>query len=127
MCRSTGRLAKAGAATTGDAMNNGGIAQYLELIGVPERPPATCPFDPGLAPAVLISHLAQSAHLMLSLKISMACWMIAEESETRLKVAAARAAGVPTNTGGGPYEVALAQGRLAEYLELCADIGFDGI
>src|SRR5438093_13616258 len=57
----------------------------------------------------------------------MACWMIAKESTTRLQVAAARAAGVPTNTGGGPYEVALAQGRLAEYLELCGDIGFDGI
>jgi phosphosulfolactate synthase len=103
------------------------FAHYLDLIGVRELAPATCPFDPGVAPALLASHLEQSAHLMLSLKISMACWMIAEESATRRKVSAARAAGVPTNTGGGPYEVALAQGRLAEYLDLCGDVGFDGI
>ena len=57
----------------------------------------------------------------------MACWMIAEHSATRRKVAAARTAGVPTNTGGGPYEVAVAQGRLNEYIDLCADVGFDGI
>jgi phosphosulfolactate synthase len=80
-----------------------------------------------VAPAVLISHLEQSAHLMLSLKISMACWMIATESATRQKVAAARSAGVSTSTGGGPYEVALAQRRLPEYLDLCGDIGFNGI
>jgi phosphosulfolactate synthase len=103
------------------------FAEYLDLIGVRELARATCPFDPGVAPAVLASHLEQSAHLMLSLKISMACWMIAEESATRQKVAAARAAGVPTNTGGGPYEVALAQGRLPEYLDLCAEVGFGGI
>jgi phosphosulfolactate synthase len=103
------------------------LADYLDVIGVRELPPATCPFDPGVAPAVLVSHLEQSAHLMLSLKISMACWMIATESATRQKVAAARAAGVPTSTGGGPYEVALAQRRLPEYLDLCGDIGFNGI
>lgn len=76
---------------------------------------------------MLISHLEQSAHLMLGLKISMACWMIANESATRRKVAAAQAAGVPTSTGGGPYEVAVAQRRLPEYLDLCRDIGFDGL
>lgn len=108
-------------------MESSRLAEYLELTGVRELPPATCPFDPGLAPAVLISHLEQSAHLMLSLKLSMACWMIATESATRQKVAAARAAGVPTSTGGGPYEVALAQRRLPEYLDLCGDVGFNGI
>jgi phosphosulfolactate synthase len=87
----------------------------------------TCPFDPGGAPVVLESYLEQSAHLMLSLKISMACWMIAEESATRRKVSAARKAGVRVSTGGGPYEVAIAQRRLPAYLDLCADIGFDGI
>src|SRR5205823_2912756 len=30
-------------------------------------------------------------------------------------------------TGGGPYEVAVAQGRLEAYLDVCADVGFDGI
>ena len=108
-------------------MHGSRLAGYLDVIGVRAPSPATCPFDPGVAPAVLEGHLEQSAHLMLSLKISMACWMIADESATRRKVASARTAGVPTQTGGGPYEVALAQGRLAEYLDLCLEIGFDGI
>jgi phosphosulfolactate synthase len=101
--------------------------EYLKQIGVRTLAPATCPFDPGVAPVELESHLEQSSHLMLSLKISMACWMVADERATRRKVAAARAAGVRTNTGGGPYEVAVAQGLLPAYLELCADVGFDGI
>jgi phosphosulfolactate synthase len=100
---------------------------YLKEIGVSQLPPLTCPFDPGGAPVVLQSHLEQSAHLILSLKISMACWIIAEESATRYKVAAAHRAGVRVTTGGGPYEVAIAQRRLPAYLDLCADIGFDGI
>jgi phosphosulfolactate synthase len=100
---------------------------YLKNIGVRDLAPASCPFDPGVAPVVLESHLQQSAHLMLSLKISMACWMIADQSATRRKLSAARAAGVPAGAGGGPYEVAVAQGQLSAYLELCADVGFDAI
>ena len=100
---------------------------YLRDLGVPVLPRATYPFDPGVAPVVLESHLEQSAHLMLGLKVSMACWMVADEAATRRKVAAARAAGVQANTGGGPYEVALAQGRLHAYLDLCADVGFSQI
>lgn len=105
----------------------GAFDRYLRNLGVREPAPAIYPFDPGVAPVVLESHLDQSAHLMLGLKISMACWMIADENATRRKVAAARAAGVPANTGGGPYEVAIAQGRLHAYLDLCADVGFDVI
>jgi phosphosulfolactate synthase len=100
---------------------------YLRELGVRELAPATSPFDPGVAPVVLQSHLEQSAHLMRSLKISMACWIVAEESATRAKVAAAHAAGVRVSTGGGPFEVAVAQGRLPAYLDLCADVGFDAI
>jgi len=88
--------------------------RYLELIGVPRMPALTSPFDPGYDPATLASHLEQSGHLISILKISMACWMVARESATRAKVAAARAHGVRTVTGGGPFEVAVAQGRLAE-------------
>ena len=99
--------------------------RYLELIGVPRMPALTSPFDPGYDPATLASHLEQSGHLISILKISMACWMVARESATRAKVAAARAHGVRTVTGGGPFEVAVAQGRLAEYLDLCAAMGFD--
>jgi phosphosulfolactate synthase len=96
---------------------------YLRQIGVAELPSLTSPFDPGYDPATFESHLDQSAHLMSILKISMACWMIADERATRGKIAAAKAHNVPTVTGGGPFEIAVSQGKLAEYLDLCADIG----
>jgi len=60
---------------------------------------------------------------MATLKISMACWQIANEEATRRKIAAARAHNVPTVTGGGPFEVAAAQGQLEAYLDLCAGLG----
>lgn len=101
--------------------------EYLRLIGVPELPPLTSPFDPGYDPVTLESHLDQSSHLMASLKISMACWQIANEAATRRKIAAARSHNVPTVTGGGPFEVAIAQGQLEAYLDLCADLGITRI
>jgi phosphosulfolactate synthase len=101
--------------------------EYLTLIGVPEMPPLTSPFDPGYDPATLESHLEQSSHLMAILKISMACWMVAKEDSTRRKVAAAIRHRVPTVTGGGPFEIAVAQDCLPAYLDLCADIGFTRI
>ena len=96
---------------------------YLAAIGVQDMPPRTSPFDPGYDPATLISHLEQSAHLIASLKISMACWMVANETATRRKVQAARRLNVPVCTGGGPFEIAVAFGKLPEFLDLCADIG----
>ena len=101
--------------------------EYLRLIGVPELPPLTSPFDPGYDPVTLESHLDQSSHLMASLKISMACWQVANESATRHKIAAARSHNVPAVTGGGPFEVAVAQGQLEAYLDLCADLGITRI
>jgi phosphosulfolactate synthase len=100
---------------------------YLRRLGAPEPVPATTPLDPGYDPVTLEAHLEQSGHLMAGLKISMACWLIAEEQSTRRKVAAARRQGVPTVTGGGPFEIALTQGELPAYLDLCADIGFDRV
>src|SRR5260370_22222862 len=100
---------------------------YLKLIGVPEMPPLTSPFDPGYDPATLESHLEQSSHLMSILKVSMACWIVAKEDATRRKVAAAAKYRVPTVTGAGPFEIAVAQDRLPAYLDLCADIGFTRI
>lgn len=97
--------------------------QYLRLIGVAELPPLTCPFDPGYDSVTVESHIEQSAHLIASLKISMACWQIANENATRRKIAAARKHNVPVVTGGGPFEVAVAQGQLEAYLDLCADLG----
>lgn len=98
-------------------------SDYLKRIGVPEIAPATSPFDPGYDPVTLEGHLDQSSHLMSILKISMACWMVANEKATRRKIAAAKRYGVPTVTGGGPFEVAVAQGELPAYLDLCADVG----
>src|SRR5215472_7134652 len=99
------------------------LEDYLQRIGVQPLPPSTSPFDPGYDPLTLEGHLQQSAHLMSILKISMACWIIAGEAATRSKIAAARHHRVPTVTGGGPFEIAVAQGQLPAYLDLCADIG----
>lgn len=100
---------------------------YLKLIGVPATPPATSPFDPGYDLVTLAGHLEQSHHLMSILKVSMACWMIANEYVTRQKIAVAKKYGVSTTTGGGPFEVAYVQGRLQQYLDLVSDFGFTRI
>jgi phosphosulfolactate synthase len=100
---------------------------YLRLLGVPEIPAATTPFDPGVDPRTVEAHLEQSAHRMASLKISMACWMVADEAATRRKVSTARRLGVATVTGGGPFEIAASQKVLPAYLDLCADIGFERV
>lgn len=100
---------------------------YLRLIKVPDMPARTSPFDPGYDPATLESHLEQSCHLMAVLKLSMACWQIANEVSTRKKVDAARRLGVCTCTGGGPFEVAATFGKLNEYLDVCADLGITRI
>ena len=112
-----------------DAPTNGGRTKplsswgYLRLIGVPDIPPRTSPFDPGYDPATLESHLEQSSHLISVLKISMACWQVANETATRRKVQAARRLNVPVCTGGGPFEIAATFGTLPQFLDLCADIG----
>jgi phosphosulfolactate synthase len=100
---------------------------YLRLIGVPDLPPLTSPFDPGYDPTTLESHLEQSSQLISTLKVSMACWMVANENSTRRKVAVAKKYGVAAVTGGGPFEIAVAQKQLPAYLDLCADIGFSRI
>ncbi len=103
------------------------LSEYLNLIGVRRLPPLTSPFDPGYDTLTLESHLQQSAHLIAILKISMACWQIASEVSTRKKVASAKRLNIPTCTGGGPFEVAVHFGKLPQYLDLCADIGFSRI
>ena len=100
---------------------------FLKLIGVPVLPARTSPFDPGYDPVTLEAHLEQSGHLISILKISMACWQVADEKATRRKVDAANRLGVPTCTGGGTFEVACRFGRLSEFLDLVADIGMTRI
>jgi len=102
-------------------------ADFLKAIGVPEMPPRLSPFDPGYDAQTLRGHLEQSSQLISTLKISMACWIIANEDVTRAKVETAKHYGVPTVTGGGPFEIAVAQGALEKYLDLCADIGVSRI
>lgn len=70
-----------------------------------------------------MSHLRQSSHLMTSLKISTAGWLIADEESTRRKFSAAREHAVPTVTGGTPFEVAVDRNLVPEYLDLCASLG----
>ena len=101
--------------------------RYLAQIGVRPTPRATCPFDPGYDPATLEGHIEQSGHLMATLKISMACWMVADEAATRRKIQAARRVGIPAVAGGGPFETAVAQRALPSYLDLCADVGLTRI
>jgi phosphosulfolactate synthase len=96
---------------------------YLESIGVPSLPARTSPLDPGYDPLTLESHLEQSSHLISALKISMACWQIADEAATRKKTAAARRLNIPVCLGGGPFEVAAYFDKVIEYLDLCADLG----
>ena len=112
-----------GRASTAKIAKPSSTARFLREIGVPETPPRTHPFDPGYDPHTVVSHIEQSAHLMASLKISMACWLIADEQSYRAKIAFARRRGVATVTGGGPFEIAVALGKLDEYLALVADMG----
>lgn len=107
--------------------HSGGIADFVNGLGLAERAAATIPFDPGYDPVTVAAHLDQSAHLMLWLKVSMASWLLADEEATRRKLDAARHHGVPVTAGGGPFEVAAACGRLPAYLDLCAALGFAGI
>lgn len=102
-------------------------SEYLKAIGVPDIKAATSPFDPGYDPVTVEAHLEQSGHLMSILKISMACWLVADEGATRRKISAAVKHGVPTVTGGGPFEIAAAQRKLPEYLDLCAEMGMNRI
>ncbi len=99
------------------------MSAYLERLGVATIGARTCPLDPGYDPDSLASHLRQSSHLMVSLKISTAGWMIADEQSTRAKFAAAAEHGVPTVTGGTPFELAVHQGLLPDYLDVCAALG----
>ena len=98
-------------------------SEYLHRIGVPELPPCTAPFDPGYDSSTVEGHLDQSANLMEILKISMSSWVIADEAIARRKVAAAAVHSVPTVAGKGLFQIAVAQGQLESYLDLCADFG----
>lgn len=100
---------------------------FVRALGVVDLAPRTSPFDPGYDVTTVVSHLEQSAHLISRLKLSMATWLIANETATREKIAAAKRLGVPLVTGGGPFEIAQSRGRLGEYFELCVSLGIERI
>jgi phosphosulfolactate synthase len=100
---------------------------FLSALGVPTLPPRTEPFDPGYDPVTFAAHVEQSAHLIEICKLSMATWIVAGTKATAKKIEAAHAHKVPCVTGGGPFEIAEANGVLDRYLELCAGTGFDRI
>ncbi|MFK5892717.1 MAG: phosphosulfolactate synthase [Pseudomonadota bacterium] len=102
--------------------------QFLEeCLQIKPLPARTSPLDPGYAPATLESHLEQSGQFMEILKLSMACWQIADEAATRKKIAAAHAHNVKVGVGGGPFEIAKTFGKMSEYLDLCSDLTIDRI
>ena len=98
------------------------LTRYLEALGIEMSTPATRQFDPGYDVATVEAHLEQSAHLMERYKLSVG-WMLTSEPAVRRKIAAAEKHGVPVVLGGGPFEIAVAAGKLDEYLDLCADLG----
>jgi phosphosulfolactate synthase len=100
---------------------------FVRSLGVPDLPAHTSPFDPGYDVQTVISHLEQSHQMISRLKLSMACWLIADESATKAKIAAAKRLGVPLVTGGGPFEIAEDKGRLEGFFELVASLGVDRI
>lgn len=108
-------------------MLRGDLTSYLDLLGVPALPRRTVPFDPGYDPQSVVSHIAQSGHLMAALKLSMTCWQIASQASTRTKIEAARAHGVPLVAGGATFEIAVRHGTLNEYFEMCTALGIDCI
>jgi phosphosulfolactate synthase len=101
----------------------GATAAYLQRLGVAAPAPATVPFDPGYDPVTVAAHLEQSHALLPLLKLSMATWLVGDEAVMRRKIRAAHEYRVPVVCGGGPFEIAAAQGVLPDYLDLCADMG----
>ncbi len=101
------------------------IQQYLDHLGAPSFPPRTVPFDPGYDPDTVVSHIAQSSHLMAGLKLSMTCWQIASFRATQAKIDAAHACGLPLVTGGASFEIAVQRGTLERFFAMCQALGID--
>src|SRR4051794_23854302 len=101
----------------------GASSAYLADLGLPLLPARTVPFDPGYDAATVIAHIAQSGHLMAGIKLSMACWQIASQTEVQRKIDAARSRGLPLIAGGASFEIASRHGMLERYFDLCAALG----
>ncbi len=64
---------------------------------------------------------------MAGLKLSMTCWLIADFRATQAKIDAAKSQHIPLIAGGAAFEIAVQQGMLISYLELCGALGIDCI
>jgi phosphosulfolactate synthase len=104
-----------------------GTHAFLHTLGVVDLPPRTSAFDPGYDPGTVVAHLEQSGRLLSRLKLSMATWLLADEAATLKKIEAAHRLRIPLVTGGGPFEIAQARGRLDAFLALCASLGIERI
>jgi phosphosulfolactate synthase len=99
--------------------------RLLADLGIRVSSPTTFVFDPGYDPVTVAAHVDQSAHLMAGLKLSMGGWLLADAEATRRKLTASSEAGVPTISGGTPFELAAARGHERDYIDRCAALGFD--
>lgn len=102
-------------------------AELLRTLGIPQIPPLTAVIDTGFDPLTVESHLNQSGHLMATMKISSAGWLIADENSLRQKVSAAQRYNVPISMGSDVFVLSQSKGRIDEFLDLCADIGISKI
>ena len=100
---------------------------YLRSIGTQEFEPRTVAFDPGYDLSTVEGHFAQSGRYIAGYKISMSTWQLVDEEIIRRKIAVARDAGAYVVTGGGPFEIATACGKLQDYIDLCAAYGVQRI
>src|SRR6185369_11790646 len=96
---------------------------FLRRLGVESLPPRCGITDTGTDPVTVESHMSQSSHLISAFNIATATWLITNEQATRQKIEAAKEHGVPAIAGYGAFEIAVAQGQLPAYLDLCANLG----
>ena len=96
--------------------------EYLRRIGVPERAPRAHAVRPRLRPAHPRGPSRAERAPHVSLKISMACWLVADEEAraTRSRPPAARR---PDGHRRRAVRGRGRAGRAPRYLDLCADIG----
>jgi phosphosulfolactate synthase len=104
-----------------------GTHDFLRALGVADLPPRTSAFDPGYDGATVVAHLEQSGRLLSRFKLSMATWLLADEAATIKKIEAAHRLHVPLVTGGGPFEIARARGKLEAFMALCASLGIERV
>ena len=83
--------------------------------------------DKGLPEAMFASVLEIAGAYIDIVKFGWGTAYVTPPQVTRAKIARCRAAGVHASPGGTLFELAVSQGRLAEFAAWCAETGFDTI